>query len=194
MNIVERAKNLVMKPREEWAVIDEEPHTVQGLYTGYVMILAAIPAVAGFLGMSLVGYSAMGYSYRIPIATGLAQMVLYYLLTLGAVYAFAMVIDALAPSFGAQKNFAQAMKLAAFFPTAAWLAGVFSIVPALAILGLLGGLYSLYLLFVGLPLLMNVSDDKAVPYTAVVVIVTIVMMVVIAAVSSLVLPGPARGF
>lgn len=194
MNLVERVKALLLRPKEEWPVIAGETYTVQELYTRYVMILAAIPALAGFIGFSFIGVSGFGYSYRIPIATGLAQMVLQYLLSLGGVYAMALIIDALAPSFSGDKGLPQALKVAAFFPTASWVAGVFYIVPALGILAILGGLYSLYLLYLGLPLLMNVPDEKAVPYTIVVVIVTIVLIMVIAVVSSMVVPGPIRGF
>ena len=194
MNLVERAKGILLKPRDEWAKIDTEAHTVQGLYTRYVMILAAIPAVAAFIGFSLIGVSGFGYAYRVPVATGLAQMVLQYLLSLGGVYVVGLIIDALAPSFAGTKNFAQAFKVAAFFPTASWLAGVFYLIPALGILALVGGLYSLYLLYLGLPLLMKAPEDKAVPYTVVVIIVAIVVMVVIGVISSLVVPGPVRGF
>ena len=189
MNLVQRAQNLIMKPRQEWAVIDGESHTVQGLYTQYVMILAAIAPVASFIGYSLVGIG----SYRIPIGAGVAYMVLSYLLGLGSVYVLALVIDGLAPSFGGQKSFMQAFKVAAFAPTAAWLAGIFSIIPLMAILGILG-LYSLYLLYLGLPMLMKTPEDKAIPYLVVVIIVVIVLAVVISGVASLVIPSPVRGF
>lgn len=193
MNLVERAKNIILQPKQEWPVIAGETHTVQGLYTQYVMILAAIAPVASFIGYSLVGFGGFGTTVRIPIGAGVAYMVVSYLLSLGAVYVLALVIDALAPNFGSEKNFMQAFKVAAFAPTASWLAGIFSIVPALAILGLLG-LWSLYLLFLGLPLLMKTPADKAVPYTVVVIIVVIVIAVLIGAVSSLIIPSPARGF
>ena len=194
MNIIERAKKLILSPKAEWAVIDGETHTVQGLFTEYVMILAAIPAVAAFIGYSLVGMSGFGISYRVPIGAGIAHMVLSYLLTVGSVYLLALVVDALAPTFGTQKNFPQALKLAAFAPTAAWVAGIFSIVPALAILGLLGSLYSLYLLFVGLPMLMKVPEDKVVPYFVVLIIVFIVVGFVIATIAGMAIPSPVRGF
>ena len=194
MNIVTRVQNILLKPKDEWAVISGETHTVQGLYTRYVMILAAIPAVATFIGMSVVGVSGFTQSYRLPIAAGLAQMVLQYLLSLGSVYLIALLIDALAPSFGGEKNFMQAFKVAAFFPTASWVAGIFAIIPILGILALLGGLYSLYLLYLGLPRLMKAPDEKAIPYTVVVIIVAIVIMVVIGAVSSLLVPSTVRGF
>ena len=125
MNIVERAKNIILQPKAEWQKIDAEPQTVQGLYTGYVMILAAIPAVCAFIGLSIIGMGMFGASYRVPIAAGVAHLVVSYALSLGSVYVVALIIDALAPNFGGQKNFIQALKVSAFSPTAAWLAGVF---------------------------------------------------------------------
>jgi len=194
MNLVDRVKKILISPAKEWPVIAAESHTVVGLYTQYVMILAAIPAVASFIGFSIIGYSGFGPTYRIPMDAGLANMILSYAMTLGAVYVMALLIDALAPNFGGEKNFMQALKVAAFFPTAAWVAGILAILPALAILAVLGSLYSLYLLYTGLAPLMKVPEDKAIAYTAVVVLVAIVLMVVISAVAALAIPARSRGF
>jgi hypothetical protein len=193
MNLVERTKNILLTPAREWETIDTETHTVQGLYTGWIMILAAIPAIAGFIGLSFFGVGAFGFSYRVPIVTGIAHLITTYLLSLGMVYVLALVIDGLAPSFGGTKNFMQAFKVAAFAPTASWLAGIFSIIPALSILGLLG-LYSLYLLFVGLPILMKTPEDKAIGYVAVIIVIAIVVSVVVTVLTGLVMPGRLRGF
>ncbi|HET6264631.1 MAG TPA: Yip1 family protein [Usitatibacter sp.] len=194
MNLVDRVKNILITPKKEWARIDGENHTVAGLYTQYVMILAAIPAVCSFIGFSVVGYSGLGATYRIPMNAGISNMVLSYVLSLGAVYVMALVIDALAPNFGGEKNFQQAIKVAAFFPTAAWVAGIFSLIPALAILGILGSLWSLYLLYCGLEPLMKAPEDKSVAYTVVVIIVAIVLSVVIATIAALAMPARTRGF
>jgi len=194
MNLVERVKKILLTPKQEWAVIDGETHTVVGLYTQYVMILSAIPAVCSFIGFSVLGYSGMGATYRIPMGPGIASMVLNYILGLGAVYLMALVIDYLAPNFGGEKNFMQSLKVAAFFPTASWVSGIFSIIPLLTILTLLGGLYSLYLLHGGIERLMKVPEDKSIAYTVVVVIVAIVLMVVISTLAALVIPARTRGF
>jgi hypothetical protein len=193
MNLVERARTLIVQPKREWEVIAAEPHTVQDLYTQYVMILAAIPAVSYFIGFSLIGTSFLGVGYRVPIANGVAHMIAQYVLTLGLVYAFAVMIDALAPQFGGEKNFIQSFKVAAFAPTAAWLAGVFYIIPAFSILGLLG-LYSLYLLYTGIPIVKRVSEDKAIPFVAIVLIAAIVLGVVVNALAALMIPTTMRGF
>ncbi len=194
MNLVDRVKKILISPKQEWAVINTESQTVSSLYTQYVMILAAIPAVASFIGFSVVGYTGFGTAYRVPMGAGLASMILGYVLSLASVYVIALVIDALAPNFGGEKDFIQSLKVAAFFPTASWICGIFSILPTLAILGVIGGLYSLYLLYLGLGPLKKVPEEKAIGYTVVVVIVAIVLMVVISTVAALVTPSPMRGF
>ena len=193
MNIVDRAKNMIMKPKAEFQVIDGETHTVKDLYLNYIMILAAIPAVAAFIGFSIIGLGGVLSQYRIPIASGIAMMIVKYVLSLASVYVVALIVDALAPNFGSQKNFLQALKLVAFSMTAAWLAGIFSILPALSILGLLG-LYSLYVLYLGLPILMKTPEDKVIPYFVVILITAVVVNVVIGALAALTIPGTLRGF
>ena len=174
MNLVDRVKGLILQPKREWVAIEAEPHSVQDLYTRYVMILAAIPPVSAFIGYSIVGIGVFGNTFRVPIGAGVTHMVVGYLLSLGAVYLLALVIDAFAPKFGGQKDFIQALKVAAFTPTPAWLAGIFSIIPSLWIIGVLLGLYSLYLLYVGLPILMKTPEEKSVPYIVVVILAAIV--------------------
>ena len=193
-SIIERVKKLLLSPFEEWLVIKGETHTVAGLFTHYVMILSAIPAIAWFIGYSLVGYSGMGPTYRVPIGAGLAGLVLSYILGLGSVYVMALVIDAFAEKFGGEKNFIQALKVAAFFPTAYWVGGIFYILPGLTILALVGALYSLWLLYAGLAPVMGVEEHRAVPYTTVVLLVAVVLMVVSATVTGLAMPSRARGF
>ena len=183
MDLVSRVKGILLTPKTEWGVIDTEPTTVGSLYTGYIVPLAAIPAVAWFVGFSLIGGSLMGVPFRWPISIGLEQAVARFVLALIGVYVLALIIDALAPSFGGQKNQIQALKVAAYCSTASWVAGIFLVLPALSILAILG-LYSLYLLYLGLPVLMKSPNDKAVGYTVVVIICAIVLYAVIGAITA----------
>ncbi|WP_125979551.1 Yip1 family protein [Sphingomonas koreensis] len=191
-NLIERIKNILLKPKEEWERIDAEPATVGGLMTGWVVPLAAIGPVAGLIGGLVFGYGGMfGITIRPSVTMAVTGAVISYLLALLCAWLFSKIIDALAPSFGGQKNPVQAMKVAAYSGTAAYLAGVFQIIPALGILGLLG-LYSLYLLYLGLPRLMKAPADKAMGYTIVTVVVAIVLFFVVSvvpgALTSLVAP------
>jgi hypothetical protein len=178
--ILTRVQELIFKPRETWAVIEKEPANLQDTYLNYVMPLAAIPAVTNFLGMALIGVGPAGAHLRIGFVTGIIQAVVGFGLTLAMVYALAYIIDQLALNFGAERNFNQAFKLAAFAPTASWVVGIVYLIPALSFFALIGSAYSLYLLFVGLPVLMKPQAEKATTYTLAVIGCAIVLAIVIA--------------
>jgi hypothetical protein len=180
--LVERARNILLKPAETWNVIADEPATAGGLFTGYAAILAAIPPVAGFIGGQVFGHGFFGITYRPPFIGALVGAILQYVLSLIGIYVVALIIDALAPTFDGQKNRVQALKVVVYSYTAAWVAGIFAIIPALALLSVLGGLYSLYLLYLGLPRVMRSPESKAVGYTALTVIAAIVLGIVVSAI------------
>lgn len=182
--LVERVKGILLRPSETWDQIDREPATIGGLYTGYVMLLAAIPAVCTLIGLLVFGIGGFGFTFRPSPVWLVAQAVLQYGLSLAMVYVMALIIEALAPNFGGAKDRIQAFKIAAYSPTASWVAGVFGLLPALGIIAVLGGLYSLFVLYKGLPKLMKTPEDKALPYTAVVIVVAIVASLVIGAVTT----------
>lgn len=175
--LVERVKAILLQPEKTWEVIDGEPATIGDLYKAYVIPLALIPAVCGLIG-SFFGIGAFGFHYRPSIPWAISSAVLSFAGSLVGVYVMALIVDGLAPSFGGTKNQIQAFKVAAYSWTAAWVAGVFEILPAISWLSILG-LYSFYLLYKGLPRLMKAPADKATSYTVVAVICAIVINAVI---------------
>lgn len=170
MAIVERIKSIILKPKEEWEVIAGETSSTAGLLKNYALPLAAIGAVAGFIGASIVGVTIpfIG-TYRAPMVTGLVGGVVGLAIQLASVFVLGLVIDALAPKFGGEKNSAQALKVAVYSFTPGWVAGALRLLPSLGILAALAGLYGIYVLYLGLPRLMKAPQDKAVSYTLVVV-------------------------
>ena len=187
MNLVERAKNILLQPNQEWPVIAAEAGDTKSLFTSYAVPLAAITPVAMWIGHSLIGISIgpLG-TYRTPIVAGVGFAALSYVLALLSVFVVGLIIDALAPSFGGEKNSAQAMKCAVYAHTPAWLGGIFHLLPSLSILAVVAALYGLYLLYLGLPLLMKAPKDKAVGYTVVVVICAIVLAIVVGVIGGIV--------
>jgi hypothetical protein len=183
-SLVDRAKNIIMRPREEWPRIDAEPATIGGIYAGYVAILAAIPPLAGAIGMLLFGVRFFGIVYRPSPAHVITQAVVQYLLGLAAVYVMALIIEALAPTFGGTKDRLKAFKVAAYGATAGWLAGIFAIIPALGILAIIGGIYTLYLYYAGLPVLMKVPQDKAVIYVVAIIVAAIVLFLIVGVITT----------
>jgi hypothetical protein len=172
-----------LSPKQEWQVISGETTTIPELYKSYIVILAAIGPIASIIGMSIVGISLpfVG-SFRVPITTSCISAIVNYVLTLAGVYVLALIIDALAPTFGGEKNMNQAFKVATYSFIPGWLVGIFMIIPALGVLAILG-MYGLYLLFLGLPLLMKSPREKSLGYTIAVIIAAIVIFAVIGMVS-----------
>ena len=181
--IVERIKAILTTPRTEWPAAAAEPATVQNLYAGYIAIVAALPIIAGFIKGSLIGAGAFGITVRTPIGMGIVGMVLHYVLVLAIVYVVALIINALAPTFGGQKDMVQALKTVAYSWTASWIAGIAVIVPWLGwLIAIAGAIYAIYLLYLGLPHTMKCPPEKAGGYTAVSVIIAIVLSWIVGAI------------
>jgi hypothetical protein len=169
MDIVERAKKIIMTPKTEWLVIAaEEPNTAQ-IFKGYVLPLALIQAIAHTIGLGVIGRGMMS-SFSWGIAMGLIQFIVAFV----GVYISAYVIGYLAPRFGSQQDMGRAVQLVAYSYTPAWVAGILSIVPALGALVFVGGLYGLYLMYLGLPQMMKTPQDKVIGYLVVSIIASIV--------------------
>src|SRR5579871_3313928 len=191
MSIVDSVKNLIFAPKAEWSAIDREPGDVPYLFTNYVAILAAIPTICGFIGMSIIGLQVPGVgTIRMSIASGLLYAIIFYLLAFATVYVIALVVDALAPTFSARKNFESALKLVVYCFTPAWLAGVFLLLPALGFLVLIVGLFGLYLLWMGLPILMKSPPDKLIPYAAAVSIAAIIIYIIFIQIQGAIVGSP----
>jgi len=195
MNIVERVKRILVSPATEWPVIASEATPTASLLTGYVLPLAGVSAIAAFIGNCFVGVSMpfTGGMYRMPIGTGLTLAIWSVVMAVVAVFVCGLIINAFAPTFGAVKSDAQALKLAAYSFTPAWVAGILQIIPMLGILAVLGGLYAIYLLYLGLPVLMKSPADKAVGYTALVIVSMIVVMFILSAIGGVIVGAGMMG-
>ncbi|HEY5559439.1 MAG TPA: Yip1 family protein [Steroidobacteraceae bacterium] len=194
--LIGRAQRILLTPGAEWPAIAAEADTTAGIYRNYIAILAALGPVAMFLKTTLIGYQMpfLG-SYRVDFFDGLIAMLVSYGLSLVAVYVFALIINALAPSFGSQKDSLLALKTAAYAMTAAWIAGIGQLLPFLGSLILLAGAgYSVYLLYLALPVTMKTPADKTVAYTAVSVVSALLLFWLVAVIAGSILGrGPWMG-
>ncbi len=184
--LIGRVQRILLTPAAEWPVIAAEPETTAGLYRGYIAILAAIGPLAMFVKTALIGYRVpfLG-AYRVDAADALIGALVSYGLSLVAVYAFAMIVNALAPTFASQKDSLLALKSAAYAMTAAWIAGLGQMLPFIGALVLVAGAgYSVYLLYLALPVTMKTPPDKAVAYTAVSVVSALLLFWIVALVAA----------
>jgi len=170
VNLLERAKNILLQPKQEWPRIAAESATVQSLYIGYIMILAAIGPIA-----MLVSFAALGLGF------GIGAAVFAYIHGLIGVAILALIVDVLAPNFGGTRDYVAALKLVAYSFTALWVAQIALLIPAAGMLVVLVGLiYGFYLFLLGVPIMNKSTADKAVPFTIVVVVSAIVLMYLLA--------------
>lgn len=191
MNIVERTKSIILKPSETWQEIKTEQVTIGELYKSYAVVLAAIPAIAQFIGNGLIGYSFMGTHIRMGLGSALGSALFSYAMSLIGLYIVALVADALAPSFGSSKNITNAFKAVVYSMTPSWVAGILYIIPPLSLLVIIAVIYGLYLFYLGLPLLMETPKEKALGYVIVVIVITIVIYIVIGFITGMVfMSGP----
>jgi hypothetical protein len=151
-------QNILIKPSQEWPVIKTEKTSVQQLFLGYAVILAAIPAVCQFIGMGV--FSRWWGPGRM-----LGFVIVSYILTLAVTFGVGFVINALGPNFGSKQSLEHAMALAVYSMTPMWVAGILNLIPAYFIyawvpwLFLLYGLYLLYLGFAA-PMLDTPKDKQ----------------------------------
>lgn len=190
--LLARIRNIIADPRSEWPLIAVEPGDPMRLFVGYVAVLAAIPAICGFIGSSLIGVSVSVGRLHDPLLLGLLRAVISYLFSFVIVYLTALAIDVMAPLFQTQRNFANALKLAVYSFTPVWLVGIVLMIPGLRFLSILG-LYAIRLLWTGLPPLMGAPRPKILPYALAVVaaafVITIALSVIQAAITTLPFQG-----
>ena len=186
MDIVQRAKAIILSPASEWRAIEPESGDAAYLFANYVAILAAIPPASELLRRLLFGWRGQRWGVHHIRHDGFFSSLfgafLHYLAAFVVVYALAAIIDGLAPTFSAGKNREGAMKLAVYAMTPAWLAGAFALVPGLGFVRGLGLLYAVYLFWLGLPVLMKPPSEKTGPYALAAIVFAIVLWAVVGAV------------
>jgi len=171
MQLVARAQNMLLSPKTEWPVVAGESTDMKSLYTGYIAVLAAIPPVCSFLSFGLF-FRQIGAN----VGVGVEIAVVRYLLALAVVYLLAIVASKIAPSFGGRDDMGQALKLIAYAATAAWVGGIFLLLPVLGILSLLMSLYSLYLLYLGVSPTLGVPAARVVPFTVAMILAAVIVL------------------
>ena len=170
--LIERIKNILLNPRAEWPRIAAEPETVGSLYTNYIVPVAGFAVLCSFVS-SLIGVTVLGVTYRPTYWQALSSGVWQLAITLGGTYIVALVMGYLAPWFGGKNDNVSALKLTAYAATAGWLSNIFLLVPGLGFLTILG-IYTLYLIYTGAPVMLNVPPARAMSFTASLVAISIV--------------------
>ncbi|MCB5424649.1 YIP1 family protein [Altererythrobacter sp. CC-YST694] len=179
-SLIARAKAMIMQPKAEWSKVAAVPGNVQGILIKYALPLIAIGPICSFIGGQLFGYNAMIMMFRPSLSFSLTIAITGFVQSIIALFVVSFAANFLSPKFGGKDDFGSAFKLVAYSMTAAWLAGVFGILPMLGgIAAIAGGIYSIYVLFLGATPVMAVPQEKAAGYIAVTVLVAIVASIIL---------------
>lgn len=172
MKTVNQAKDLIFNPKGTMEKLKNEKVELKD-----IIVYLAIVAIPTFLGL-LIGYGfiwgvggLIGYAFVIAIIT--------YVMSIIGIIVFGFILNALAPSFKTKQNKMQALKLVSYAATPWLLLGIVNIYPAASLISLVGGLYGLYMLYLGIPILMGTSKEQQMPFFIVGLIVYIIVMGVI---------------
>lgn len=178
--LVGRVKSILLEPRSTWKELDTEFIKPGELWARYIFPLAALGAIARTIGMILFGKQIAFTSLTnpVPLTSAIVSGVVVLVVAVLSVLVLSKIISLLAPGFGGQQNDVQGLKAAAYSSTAAWIGSVFGLIPQLNLITMILSLYSVVLLYLGLPVLMKVPKDRAMGYTIVVIIIAVVMFVV----------------
>jgi hypothetical protein len=179
-SIQDRAKRIITDPGAEWPVIEREQTTVEKLYREYIALLAAVPVLASMVGGVVIGSPGLFGWSRTPVVLAVVTAILTYVLALVGVYVAAFIVDKLAPTFDSKPDQMQALKLVAYAYTPAWVAGAALLIPILGgFVAFAGSIYSIYLFYLGLPVMMKTPQSKVIAYMLVSAVVIIAMMFVL---------------
>jgi hypothetical protein len=176
------------RPKAEWAKIRDEHCSVTRCYCSHVLFLAALPAVAGFIGTSQVGWSVAGETpVKLNPDVALKISIAFYIAMLATVFAIGKLVHWMGQTYGAKQSLPQCIALAAYTATPLFLVGIMLLYPLpwldflIAIFALS---YTVYLLYLGLPIMMDVSEDKGFLFSSAVLAVGLVMLVGLLAASA----------
>ena len=175
MNLIDRVKNILTTPDKEWQVINAEPANPTTITTTYIVPLAAIGFLALIINYGVFGYTILYFKYT-SMSVAIKMAIAYAIGAIGGPFLTGFIIDAVGPNFGVAKNYGKSFQVAAYSSTASLVSAFFLIHHSVAFLSLLGGLYGLFLLYKGLPVLRPTAEkDKASNYFVVVLLISIVV-------------------
>lgn len=163
--LTERAKSVLLNPKEIWPTIKAEQTTVKDLYLGWILVMTALPAVFGFLGFNIFVPSS---PYTAGFFGSLWHFLVQYATQLIMIYVAAVIMEKLAANFGGATDTISTLKLLAYASTASYIAGITLIQPLIGgLVGIIAAIYTLYTLWQGIPVMTGVPQEKRIPYVCV---------------------------
>ncbi|BFM17387.1 Yip1 family protein [Maricurvus nonylphenolicus] len=187
MAILEHTLGIMLHPDSEWKAIRNERHSFLQVFLSHVPLLALIPTIAFYYGVTQIGWSVgSGEAVRLTPASAMTLCAATYVALLAGVYIFGEFINWMARTYGVEddedRRHYEGTALAVYVTTPVFLAGIFGVYPDIwvnALATIVAGCYSVYLVYEGIPILMNIPKERAFMYASSVVTVGLVLMVIV---------------
>jgi len=179
---------LYAHPKEEWQTI-EKRHESLTYSVVHILVVSLIPAICSYYAAAKIGWTiGAGDVIRISEPSAMAMAIAMYIGLSVGVFALAYLIQWMAKTFDASPDFTQSLELAAYTATPLLMVGITALYPVLwfvALAGLAAVAYSVYLLYSGIPIMMNIPEEKGFIYASSVVTCGLVLLVALMAVSAI---------
>ena len=183
------APGLFFNPKNEWQKIRNDSNAIPGLLFGYVLILALIGPIAGYIGTTTTGWQIGGReAIKLTTDSALIIAVLYYLAMVVAVIGLGLMVRWMCKTYGGNTSLERCIALSAYVSTPLFLVGIFELYPVLwvnMLVGLLAVAHAVYLLYSGVPVLMDISEDKGFLMSSALLALGMVALVSLLAVTAL---------
>jgi len=187
--VLQHIWGLFINPKREWEAIRDDKCTIGKCYAMHVLFLAAIPAISGYIGTTQFGWQiGVGDPIKLTAESASIIAVLYYLAMLVGVFSMGWMIHWMAGTYGAEPLLSQCVVLAAYTATPLFLIGIMELYPVLwlnMVVGIPALAYTVYLLYIGVPIMMGISEERGFLFSSAVLGVGLVAFVALLAVTAL---------
>jgi len=173
------AIGLLFKPSSQWRSVAKLPEPSMNTLVLYPCIMAVLPAVAWFYGTTEVGWSVGdGDPTKLTADSARAIVILFYLAMITAVAGIGYFIHWMSDTYGADSTVAKSIVIAGLSATPMFLLGATGFYPLLwldLLLGTMAVSWSVYLLYLGIPIVMDIPEERGFLFSSAVIAICLVM-------------------
>ncbi|MCC7517335.1 MAG: DUF1282 family protein [Pseudomonadales bacterium] len=171
----------LLSPKKQWQVVANASLGQLRTSALYVFILAALPCYAWYYGTTEIGWQIMGGEVvRLTPHSALKLVIAFYCAIILALWGIGYAIHWMAGTYGSITTFTKGYAVAAYCATPLFLAGLFGFHPVLWFdlgLGVVAVSWAVYLLYSGLPAVMNIPAERGFLYASAIISVCLVLLV-----------------
>lgn len=168
-------------PGKEWLKVKQEKYSVTDYYTKDLIWMCALAPIALFFGTTQVGWSiGLGEYVKLTVASALPIAIAFYFALLAGTYVMARVIHWMEKTYGADASMERCMALTTYTATPLLLAGLAGLWPHVwfvVSIGLLALSYTVYLLYTGVPKIMDIPEEQGFMFSTSILTVGLVVLV-----------------